>query len=655
MVDRGSGRAARRDQRSLIAIALVAIACGAADPAAAQGGVRLLPATPPAPDTTAGRRDSGFVHGLAPPEQGFTLRRVPNPRYRPPVTGVPGLAGLSVTPVRALGHFGAQVNHRAAGAASAFTYWEVRAGEQYRGDDAIFGTVQGERDARGDRLRLMRVDARRGPWTANLGDLPALALDRMRPIHGVRGGHLRFASDPDGEAWRLFGGVPTPRPGQAAPRLGLAALLLEGHRFDASSMTFGLFGFGRGTVLAPPETPGDTLAGGGATARFAATAPLPLGALTFALGASLHTLDGHPGLAGDQTVAWDYHSETTIVSLRESRASANARAFQGDRIVAETRREDRWNMQTRFAGGRAEAHFLGARRTGGETSLDSRTVQIGTSGALGRSPWYGGADFTWDWRALTGVAERRAALHAGVTGGALSGLARVERHADDYGRRLVSATGEMTLPLPRGARVAWRPKLAWLQDRFDRLEGAVRVTWPLRRMSARVSGTVALAAERQAYFVPSLREVSLAMSFAPRLRDRGDVEVRRLGENGVVTHELFASYDAEAARYDRADALLGGRDSNRVVVRVVRAGNRSGVPQALVSLDGRELRFTDEDGFAVFDAVPPGVHVVSVEEGSLPRNHGVVSASRVFVTIERGRRPDPVVFEIARPAIRKKL
>lgn len=654
MAGPGSGRAAHRDRRSLIAIALVAIACGAAGTAAAQGGVRLIPGTPPVSDSTAGRRDSGFVRTPAAAE-GFTLRRVPNPRYRPPVTGAPGLGGLTTTPVRALGHFGGQLHHRAAGVAAAFTHWELRAGEQYRGDDAIFGVVQGERDARGDRLREVRLDARRGPWTANLGDLPVQTPDRMRPIHGLRGGHVRFASEPGGEAWRVIGGVPTPRPGQTTPRLGLGAVLLEGHRFEESTMTLGLFGFGRGAVRAAPETPGDTLAGGGATARFIATAPLPVGALTIGLGASLHTLDGDPGLAGDQTVAWDYHSETTVVSLRESRASANARAFQGDRIAAETRSEDRWNMQTRFAGGRAEAHFVGARRAGGETALDSRTVQIGTSGALGRSPWYGGADFTWDWRALTGVAERRAALHAGVSGGAVSGLARLERHADDWGRRTISATGEVSMPLPQGARVAWRPKLAWLQDRFDRLEGAMRVTWPLRRMSARLSGTLALSAERQAYFVPSLREVSLAVSFAPRLRDRGDLEVRRLGENGNVTHEFFASYDAEAARYDRAGALLGGRDSNRVVVRVVRSGNHSGVPQALVSLDGRELRFTDDDGFAVFDAVTPGVHVLSVDEGSLPRNHGVVSASRVFVTVERGRRPDPVVFEVARPAIRKKL
>jgi hypothetical protein len=75
----------------------------------------------------------------------------------------------------------------------------------------------------------------------------------------------------------------------------------------------------------------------------------------------------------------------------------------------------------------------------------------------------------------------------------------------------------------------------------------------------------------------------------------------------------------------------------------------------LVLLDGRESRFTDASGIARFERVTPGVHLVSVEERSLPSLHQVVGAARAFVTVERGRETDPVTFEIARPAKRTRF
>ena len=104
-------------------------------------------------------------------------------------------------------------------------------------------------------------------------------------------------------------------------------------------------------------------------------------------------------------------------------------------------------------------------------------------------------------------------------------------------------------------------------------------------------------------------------------------------------------------RYDTpGQGWFAGRDTGRVTVRVVRSGNGSGVGDILISLDGRELRFTDADGVARFDRVPPGVHVVAIEERSLPANYEVV-----FVTVEPGRAPDPVSFAIARSERRVKF
>ena len=79
----------------------------------------------------------------------------------------------------------------------------------------------------------------------------------------------------------------------------------------------------------------------------------------------------------------------------------------------------------------------------------------------------------------------------------------------------------------------------------------------------------------------------------------------------------------------------------------------SGVANVLVTLDDSELRFTDDEGFAIFERVDPGIHVIGVEERSLPEMYEVIQSSRSFVTIERGRIPEPLLFEIARPVRRK--
>jgi hypothetical protein len=116
--------------------------------------------------------------------------------------------------------------------------------------------------------------------------------------------------------------------------------------------------------------------------------------------------------------------------------------------------------------------------------------------------------------------------------------------------------------------------------------------------------------------------------------------------------EYGASYDVQ---FERFAALRrgGAADSGTVIVQVVRDGNRSGIPDVLVSLDGNELRFTDADGVARFDRVAPGIHLVAVEEGSLPAHHQVVGAARAFVQVERGLMPAPVAFPVARPERRR--
>lgn len=63
---------------------------------------------------------------------------------------------------------------------------------------------------------------------------------------------------------------------------------------------------------------------------------------------------------------------------------------------------------------------------------------------------------------------------------------------------------------------------------------------------------------------------------------------------------------------------LATRDSGRVIVRVVRSGNGAGVRDVLVALDGKQLRFTDEESVARFEGVAPGVYVVASRSARSP-------------------------------------
>jgi len=131
--------------------------------------------------------------------------------------------------------------------------------------------------------------------------------------------------------------------------------------------------------------------------------------------------------------------------------------------------------------------------------------------------------------------------------------------------------------------------------------------------------------------------------------------VRRLGESGRSTYETTASYDLSAQRYEALRGARLNREEGLITVRVVHRGDQAGVADVLVMLDGKESRFTDASGVAHFERVAPGSHLVSVEERSLPAQQMLTAAGRVFVTVERGRDTDTIVFEIARPERRTKF
>jgi hypothetical protein len=609
------------------------------------------PGLDPAPEPAT--RDSLIAAREAPSftPQPFTLRRVANPRYRPPGSGLPGILATDRSQLRALDHFRAQLFHQTPSTPSALTQFELSGGEVYREDDALDVTVGGRSRAGDPELNAVRVTGRHRTLEGSLMDAEPILIGRLLQLTRLRGAVLR-SSDPRQGRWIALGGVPTPIPGTATPRLALGGLAVENVRFDDGILSASGFAFWRGGSSGERGSiaPDDTLPGHGATGAFGWSVPLAKGSLGGRVVAQAHALDGARALAAQHALEWTYNSSTFSAWLSDERATRHLRLLGTDRFVPAPRSEDRWNVQGRFADGRAETHLTGVAREGGDPALVSRTVQIGASGSLGRTSWYGGSDAVWDWRALVGREERRVSLYGGgllTRGHAL--LTRLEYAARGPEPDALTAMSEASLALPRGARLGLEPRFTWEGGWFHQGDLTARFSWPLAWASSRMTASLTTGSARDDGFRGHVREAAIEVSFTPRPRDRGDLEVRRFDQDGRPLLETRLEYETEVARYGTPGrGWFAGRDTGRVIVRVVRSGNGSGVPDILISLDGKELRFTDAEGAARFDGVTPGVHVVAIEERSLPANHEVVYATRVFVTVEPGRVPDPVSFAIAR-------
>ena len=595
-------------------------------------------------------RDSvvAAAQAAAPPAP-FTLRRIVNPRYRPPSVGLPGIAPATHSRLRALDHFRARLFQQAPSSPRAFTQWEVQGGEQYRGEDGVEVAAGGAYRAGEPELNGLRLSARHGALEGSLMDVEPVAIGPRAFLTRLRGAVARY-TDPRGSRWIALGGAPTPIPNLPTPRLALGGLVVEGVRFEDAELSAQGFAFWRGGQRATPGAPGaDTLPGRGLSGGLGWRAPLAAGWIGGRLGAQLHSLEGRRALAAQHALEWSYRGAGLTASVSDERGTRRLRVLGTDRIAPAPRREDRCNFQGRFAGGRGEAHLTGVARDGGDPALASRALQLGASGSLGHTSWYGGTDAVWDWRAITASEERRLSLYGGgVVGRGHALLGRLEHAARGADRDLLTALLEASFALPRGARLGLEPRLGWSGGVLGQGDVAARFSWPLGWMSSRVAASLAAGASRDDGNRCRVREGTLSISWAPRLRDRADLEVRRFDDDGRPRLETSLSYDASIERYETpGGGWFAGRDTGRVTVRVVRSGNGSGVADILISLDGKELRFTDADGVARFERVTPGVHVVALEERSLPDRHEVAYASRVFVTVEPGRVPEAVQFAIA--------
>ena len=648
-----AGRVAALALGALVALTAAA-RCLADEPdsAACRGPGAVATKAPGAidPDAPAGEAGTASPDGGRSP--GFVVRRVPNPRFRPPLAPGRPLAAAPMVPLRALDRMRAQVSHRGAKGPSASTLWELSAGEQYRRDGGVDVRASGESRLQKSVLRSVGVDGRRGGVAAGIGDLESISLERLVSLYGLRGGLVRD-TDSSGTQWLAIGGVPTPVQGTSLPRIAVAGVAVNDVALDEARLGVAVLGFGRGAPreAAPRPAAADTSAGRGVATLFTWGVPLELGRLGGRLGAQLHDLDGHRVMAAQEGLEWRLATPGLVASVRAEGSSRRARIVQAQRLAPAPRGEAQWSVQNRWLDGRAESHFEGVVREGGDPELAARTLQLGAS-ASPRSSWYCGAEAAWNERALTGVEERRLAVHAGRSGGggriflARGEWARSGQHS------ALTLGGEASLAPATGLRVALEPRVGWDAEQFGSARAATSITWTVPRCSARFAGMLAVSAQRDDRFRGAVREAGITLSWLPRPGDRGDLELRRSDGGGTPDIEYSATYEAQLQRYEYPARWSAARDSGRVEVRVVQSDDRAGLADVMVSLDGTEVRFTDADGVARFGQIAPGVHVVAVEERSLPAHCEVIRGARVFVTVERGMATPVTTFEIARPVRR---
>ncbi len=587
------------------------------------------------------------------PGGGFTLRRIANPRYR----GLdPGAAQI----VRPLGAFigtayaRARLSRRESGAALSSSDWEVVGGRE-RGSQSRFELWASGFSSTGyDQLRMLRLSSLQGPLEWSLGDVAAQPVGLLPWIQRLRGGLVAHAL-PHGSDWRVLGGVVPTLTHGVTPNTALASVLLDNLPLQNATLSLGLMGFGRRAPApggAHPDDP-DSLPGTGAAALYAMRVDCGYGTAGATYMVQVHDLDGSVRPAGLQALEWTLNRPTLVAAVRDQIGTRNARQPGTERLSVVASHEARASAQMQLFKGRAEVHLAGLTSAATELDPGAQTVQVGTSGTIGSSGWYSGLDFSWNRRGPLLTDERRISAQTGrVSERGNVVLLRVERDADNLGRNQIQFTGEGSAsPLP-GLRLALEPRLDWQAQRLERELLSARLGWPLFRTSARMNASLTFSSERSLGFRRELSEASVSLSFAPRPRDRAALEVHRYDESGARSLEYTGSYDTQTNLYASPPGTPVAQRTGTLTVTVVRADSVSGVPDALVSLDGKEFRFTDGEGVARFINTDPGSHVVSVVERTLPASQRVVGSATAFITIERGRTPEPVRFEIARPVRR---
>src|SRR5204863_2463220 len=118
------------------------------------------------------------------------------------------------------------------------------AGEQYRADDALELAAAGSRRPGDPELTALRVSGRHRRVDGSLMDAEPITIGRD-VFQRLRGAVLRY-TDPRDARWLALGGVPSPLPQMATPRLALGGMAVQNLRFDEALVSASGFAFWRG-------------------------------------------------------------------------------------------------------------------------------------------------------------------------------------------------------------------------------------------------------------------------------------------------------------------------------------------------------------------------------------------------------------------------
>ena len=604
---------------------------------------------------TAVREGEAPAGALAPAPaaaSGFTVRRLPKPNYRRPTQ--PGrTTPLGLPAPIAVDNLHSRLVHRRDGPMP-LTEWNLGMQE----DQGQRGTYEIEVAGRSRpgvaELLGGRASAFRQGWSFAAGDLPASTLRSTGPLMRLRGAGVGRAHD-DGHGWTALAAVAAPGTGLQPEGTTLSLFSMDGLRLHGGRAAFTLAGFARGRGARPPGNPPLSLAefpgrGGGGMIEVRTAPGRDL--LALSLGTQLHDLGGHDAPAALQRLEWRIVRTTAALTLLEQRASNGARSLGDACLPRAARRDDRLTAQWRPLGGRAETHFTAVASTGEGTLPASRSASLGGSSSLGRSAWYAGAESEWRGGAPASPPSSRLAVRMGRFGDRGSSvLLQLERQQEGHASPALILTGQASSPSRGGWHASLEPRLGWRDGVLQNFDLGLDVSWGRVGSFTRLTASLTLGGTRAAAFACQARKAALRLAFAPRMRDRGVIEVRRIAGPAAPAWEYETDYDLQGRRYLPVPGLTpGSRWTGTVRVLVARAEDGSGVPEALVSLDGRQLAFTAADGTLEFDRVEPGIHVVRIEERSLPRGMRVVQTTQVFVVVERGKPAEPVRIEVARAA-----
>ncbi|HKA25194.1 MAG TPA: hypothetical protein VKF80_09445, partial [Candidatus Eisenbacteria bacterium] len=569
------------------------------------------------------------------------VRRAVNPRYRPPV---PRVAQTRLAPPRQNGfdHVYVQASGRGLGSDASTGDGHILLERMYGDTDRLTFDLNGYARQGIWGWRDLHAEGRRGPWLGDLGDLPAFAPVPELNFHASRG---VFAGRdlPQGGVLAFTAGAPSPwATGDGAQFVSVSGTEL---RTDSGRLTAVASGF---------HWADGRFAGSSAwTASLGQQTPFLRGTFGTAFSLQRHDLDGPARSAAALAVDWRTLRPTYALSMRVRRASEETRVLTGEEADHAPHQELNADGQTRFWHSRAELHSSFARFAGGDSTRNWQSTQIGGSSQIGPSAWYAGWHASWNLPGASPQTVRQINTYAGRSGG--SGVPLLLRVQQTYapGSDLAwEVSGETNFALRDGARVSVEPIAEWREQKLDRaglwLGGNRPLPWPGARLTARLR----LEVDRAGNYHPGVSEASLAITLRPRPRDTWEVEMRQGGDYGG--YELTSTYDLQQARYEGVSSASRRRDASAVAVRVERADG-TGVEGVLVALDGKDLRYTDGNGDAAFEGVPPGVHEMSVEERTLPDSWYVAGPTRVLFSVEKGVAPIVPRFKIARLEKRTKF